>query len=212
MNFNKILISVLIYGIYLFSGCSNNPTKTISVDSLPQNSNNAQKLIYDNILRLAIEVDSIKIDGIPAFHRNKKDLIKKFGQPDSIANNFTEKDSGAMWEKIYWGRSSYMAFSVDKIDSTKEQFNIDRIDLNEGHEITINNMVINRNTTIKELKNIFPENYKLENIKNQKPNITDNIKLFIYVKTNKMLLDDSQIHFTVKKGKVSLISYSIPSI
>ena len=75
MNLNKILIC----GAYLLSGCSNNSTKTDLMDSIVQNSNNFQKQNYDNILQSAIEIDSIKIDGIPAFYRNKNDLIKNLG-------------------------------------------------------------------------------------------------------------------------------------
>ena len=45
MNLNKILIC----GVYLLSGCSNNSTKTALMDSSVQSSNNFQKQNYNNI-------------------------------------------------------------------------------------------------------------------------------------------------------------------
>lgn len=132
-------------------------------------------------------------------------MIKKFGQPDSIVNNLDEVNSPDIYEKIYWGESSsYMAFSVDKIDLTKYYFNIDKIDLEDGHYITINSIVIDKNTTSKELINIFHENHHSNKI--------DDMILSIYVKKNKVLLDDSQIHFKIKQGKVRSFFYSVPSI
>ena len=96
-----------------------------------------------------------------------------------------------------------MAFSVDKIDLTKDYFNVDMIDFEDGHNITINSIVINKNTTSKELINIF--------YKKHHSNKIDDMILSIYVQKNKALLDDSQIHFRIKQGKVHSFFYSIPS-
>jgi hypothetical protein len=218
------LIKLLLFIILLWS-CGNSETaqqnqsiikeSKVEIDSTKKLEKEQR---YNELLELAIDQDSIKVNGKRAFRLPKNYLIKMFGKPDSTSNNFAELNGYGTYETLYWGKTSYTAYLFDIADFEKEikkspnQYHWEVIDLSEGHNVEINGFLIDRNTNEESIAKQFPKEYKKaiseKKTVNYRTKTNSNVYFVsLYTKSKNTLYEDT-IGIKIEGNKVTQIIYA----
>jgi len=186
----------------------NNADVNTTLDTLNKyypDSNYVYKIDSSKTNAEFIEWDSVRINGILPLITNTKDLYQLLGQPDSIVTPVYEDVSIAYFynDKFKFAYFKDSEFEISGDSAVISYLNFEK---QPGMVLNAGSLTLTHNTTLAELKKIFPQA-----VKSKYKFIVDKIGKCtgISVATSKYYNDDLWLLF-FRKGRLIRIDYYIP--
>lgn len=144
----------------------------------------------------------IRIENLPISMYPVDSLLKYFGVPDSTTTDSRYGFGEGMYKSYYYGKTK---FSVDEGDSL---YYLEYVDYSTTNiEVSINDFIISKNTTLDELKTAFPLSVLNLEYDSYNTGVYDN-RIRILNLTNSEY-DDTAIILEFKNNKISKLKYFI---
>lgn len=140
------------------------------------------------------------MEGVPISGYPIDLVIRVFGEPDSVISRYRSPTGEGRYDTYYFNNSSFY------VDEGRSSCQMESIDLTtRDYQINVNGHVFNQNTTLDEIKKIYPLSY-LNKYPNYKTENYDT-SVIVHLGKDEIVFDTSGLYLRFKNEKLITFGY-----